>query len=84
MTMRLELNDERTDPYLFVWKHIFENNVWNIQNNANILLLNTLQNLYPVSLGFGEQGIIWSKVMLVLQLEMTEDHRLLSVHSVVQ
>lgn len=59
--MTLELNDEGTDPYLFVWKHLSKNNIWNIQNNANILLWNKLDTDFAVCLGFGEQGIIWSK-----------------------
>lgn len=40
MTSKLELNEEGTDPYLFVWKHLSENNILNTKNNANILLLN--------------------------------------------
>lgn len=65
--MSLELNEEGTDSYFFVWKHLSENNIWNIQNNSNILLFNKLDRDFAVYLQFGEQGIIWSKVVLILQ-----------------
>lgn len=65
--MSLELNEEGAGSYLFVWKHLSENNIRNIQNNSNIVLFNKMDRDFAVYLEFGEQGIIWSKVVLVLQ-----------------